>query len=301
MKPWLLLLLAPLAVVYAQEAEAPRAERVNPHTDPMACASCHEHAPPEVGAAKPIVATCRSCHEDGDMHPVEVDVGETVIPASLPTEADGRMSCWTCHTDPVCPAGQPRSEPPYLRGGPYEQIRLQCFQCHERTTYERVNPHHPEMDREMGSDYCSACHTARPELGVKPEEARLREVVGGVCMTCHDPYPHQGTTIHMGALVDEEVAAKLPPEIALPADRSVQCWSCHEVHSRPPEADAHWLEDTRLSSALTDLVLQHMAEQDEVVWQPPYGADKPDHRPMLALPDQDGTLCRACHPLDRRP
>jgi hypothetical protein len=301
MKPWLSLLLAPFMAVYAQEAAVPAAERVNPHTDRAACGRCHEQGPSQVGAARPIVATCRSCHDDSDMHPVEVDVGETVIPASMPTEPDGRMSCWTCHTDPICPVGQPHAAPPYLRGGPYDQVRELCFLCHEATAYERVNPHHPDLDRVVGSDYCTACHTGRPGLGAKPEEARLRPVAGGICRTCHDPAPHQGAATHVGAVLDAEVAAALPPEIALSADRGVQCWSCHEVHGRPPAADPRWLQDTRFSSALADRVLQQMAEQGEVVWRPPRGADQPDHQPMLALPAQDASLCRACHPRDRRP
>jgi hypothetical protein len=39
-----------------------------------------------------------------------------------------------------------------------------------------------------------------------------------------------------------------------------------------------------------------MAEKEELSWNPQttHGPNA-DHHPMLALPDDDGALCRACH------
>jgi hypothetical protein len=286
------ILLVCVGSSWAQQAPDP--ERIDPHKDPTACGECHVSGPPDVGAAKHIVAACRACHPDGDMHPVEVDPGEQVIPPSFPTGPGGRMTCWTCHVDPMCPAGQKVPEP-YLRDGPYEFVNQLCFSCHQRGEYERTNPHHPEIDRVEDTDSCTACHTARPEVGANPEQAKLRSVAGGVCMTCHDPFPHQGTTAHVGAELEPAVIAQLPPQIAVGEDRKVQCWSCHEVHDRPPQPEPRWLKDTRLSSAMTRLVLDHMAETEELVWLPPDDHGVQDHHPMLALPEEDGSLCRACH------
>jgi hypothetical protein len=292
----LTLLLLGASLVLAGPAE----ERVDPHSDPALCTECHETAAEGVGPAKPIVETCLSCHPDGDMHPVQVALGEIRVPGDFPLGDDGRMTCWTCHVDPVCTAGQQAPEP-YLRNGPYPYVNQLCFTCHARGEYERTNPHHPDVDRQADDDYCSACHTGRPQPGVKPEEARLRAVAGGVCMTCHDPFPHQGTTAHMGAALDPEVIAQLPAQLAVPADGTVQCWTCHEVHDRPPVAEKRWLRDTPLSTAMTKLVLDHMAEREELTWneQTTHGPNA-DHHPMLALPDDDGALCRACHLPERR-
>jgi len=279
---------------------APGVDRVDPHKDPNACGECHVVSDAGVGAAKPIDQTCLDCHPDGDMHPVEVDVGEIKVPERFPTSADGSLTCWTCHVDPMCTAGQKVPEP-YLRDGPYEFVNKLCFSCHERGEYERTNPHHPEMDRVLDSDSCSACHTGRPEVGAKPEQARLREVAGGVCMTCHEPFTHQGTTAHVGAKLEPHVVVQLPPQIAVPAEGTVQCWTCHEVHDRPPVADERWLKETRLATAITGLVLDHMAEHEDLSWNPQHthGSDA-DHHPMLALTDDDGALCRACHLTERR-
>jgi hypothetical protein len=290
-----------LLLVGAFAQVTPSQERVNPHTDPGACSECHEPGAPQVGPAKPIVETCLSCHPDGDMHPVQVDVGEMTIPDDFPRSSDGALTCWTCHVDPVCTAGQEVPEP-YLRNGPYPYVNQLCFSCHQRGEYERTNPHHPDVDRAADSDYCSACHTGRPESGAKPSEARLRQVSGGVCMTCHDPFPHQGTTAHVGARLEPEIASQLPPQLAVPADGTVQCWTCHEVHDRPPVAQDRWLKDTPLSTAMTQLVLDHMAEREELSWNPQHThGPQADHHPMLALPDDDGALCMACHISERRP
>jgi hypothetical protein len=290
--------MSPLLILLVLSAFSPRLpgeERVDPHKEPSACGECHVVSDEGVGAAKPIIETCLDCHPDGDMHPVHVDVGEIRVPERFPTAEDGTLTCWTCHVDPMCTAGQKVPEP-YLRDGPYKYVNSLCFGCHERGEYERTNPHHPDVDRVMDSDYCSACHTGRPEVGAKPEEARLREVAGGVCMTCHDPFPHQGSTAHVGVKLESEVIAQLPPQLAVPADGTVQCWTCHEVHDRPPVADPRWLKETRLASAVTELVLARMAEKEELSWNPQttHGPNA-DHHPMLALPDDDGALCRACH------
>lgn len=263
----------------------------DPHGDPAACAECHEAAGPTPGPAlKPIGDNCLRCHLDADMHPVDVEAVETAIPDGWPLQA-GLTTCWTCHMEPACSGAKPLPAP-YLRGGPYPRVDDQCFQCHDRGEFTRERPHHPSAPRSEDEGFCSACHTGRPELGAAPEDARLREVEGGVCSTCHEGEPHYGARSHMLEEVEPEQRAQLPDAVALPKDGSVRCWSCHEVHDPTPPPPRRWRSDHPLGQALRAAVRVEWGLEGELSWP---GETPAEHPPMLALPLEDGALCRACH------
>jgi hypothetical protein len=283
------LLIPALTVSLGLAAQAP-AEVENPHEDPGACAACHLAGPPNPGPALPIVETCVDCHPDADMHPVGLVPDQVRVAEGWPL-LDGAVSCWTCHTEPACRAGEP-AEVPYLRGGPVERMQDFCYRCHDRETYTREDPHHPDERRGEHDSTCTACHTGLPETGAAPEDARLREVEGGVCATCHIDEPHLGSRAHLHQQVEAVPLAKVTEPVALPADGAVRCWSCHEVHDETPEPHSRWHRGHSLAQALRADAREGWELDDVEHWP----CDDPgEHPPMLALPLEDGSLCHACH------
>lgn len=316
-----LLALAALAASpegMAQDAaprERERSERENPHGAADGCLACH--APPaepgegedkgegkpegydaavEVGPALPVVETCRSCHPTADMHPVSIAPDEVPVPEGWPLE-DGLVVCSTCHAEPAHGGGAEDLPAPYHRGGPYAEVIDFCYVCHERLDYEREDPHHPAAARSNDDPSCAACHTTAPEPGASFAESRLRESPEETCGTCHEGSIHQGAAEHVGETVDEAVRAALPPGIALTADGTIGCWSCHEVHLDPaPSAARRYLKGHPLAEDLTARArAEDWAERidpEAARWP---GASDEAHPPMLPLPTEDGALCRACH------
>lgn len=253
-------------------------EAVNPHGDPAGCGSCHELAGGQVGAARPVDATCRSCHPTADMHPVAVAPAEVRVEQGWPL-VDGLLSCWTCHVEPAH-GGEEGVVAPYHREGPYEPTTTLCYRCHERESFIRQNPHHPAQPRSPEDESCVACHRVNPDAGAPPEDSGLRGPAGAVCETCHEGEPHAGAVTHVGKAVPAGQA--LSPALPLDEGRVIACWTCHEVHDASPVAAAH-RGNRRLLSAIRKLS-----------GAVPEGK-KAEPDPLLALPVNDASLCRACH------
>ena len=266
----------------------------SPHGDPDACTACHEPGTEgKAGPARPIVQTCRSCHPDADMHAVDVKPQTVHVAKGFPLH-DGKLTCYTCHVEPAH-GGDEVIPAPFHRGGPYENILGLCFQCHDRTTYSRHDPHHPQGPREESDDSCAACHKGPPETRVDAARARLREDPEAACRTCHEGWVHVGASTHVGKTVPPAIAAKLPEEIAL-LDGRIACWTCHEVHTTHVEdrVDKRWRQDRPLAEALRQGAVESEWDLPDVPLDWP-GMENEDHPPMLALPVVDGSLCHACH------
>ncbi len=279
------LLMSPL------HAQASDALGKSPHGAEDGCVACHAPAEGDepAGAHLPVVETCRSCHPTADMHPVNVAPSEVTVPASFPLEG-GLMACNTCHVEPAHSAEFDDLLRPWFRGGPYENIGAFCYQCHEVTAYARTNPHRAPSPYAEGDPSCAACHTVAVPRGVAPEAARLRTALPDVCSTCHPGEPHTGSSAHLYALVSDEVRAKLPASMALPADGAIQCWTCHEVHEGGgPGKVGH----TRLSNGIIEMGRSHVWKSvpEDALWP---GTAR-EHPTLLALPLEDSALCAACH------
>lgn len=267
------------------------AEVPNPHGAEDQCTACHVAPGPgeEVGAALPVVGTCLGCHPDADMHPVGVAPDRVKVPEGWFLEA-GVMVCSTCHEEPSHGSTLPS---PWHRGGPYADVLDLCYSCHERTTYERSDPHHPQAPRDPQDDSCAACHVAEPQPGAGVEGSRLREEVSETCRTCHEGSVHAGVESHMGEEVAAEVRATLPDAVALTAEGRIGCFTCHEVHLDPTSAHVH--PRTRLGRELEQQIRSEdwsMLSGADLTWP---GASQAEHPSLLGLPASDGALCRACH------
>ena len=268
----------------------------DPHGDPKACTACHAPAAAgqQVGAALPVVATCRGCHPTADMHAVDVAPVTIKVAPGFPLSEDGLLTCATCHAEPAH-GGDEVVPVPYHRGGPYADTLDLCFQCHDRGTYARHDPHHPVGPREEQDDSCAACHKGPPETRVEAARARLREDPEAACRTCHEGWVHVGASTHVGKTVPEAVARTLPEEIAL-LDGRIACWTCHEVHATHAEdrVPAKWRGERVLGRSLRQGAVESEWDLPDVELDWPGSVDE-EHPPLLALPVVDGSLCHACH------
>lgn len=128
--------LAPLAMSLAAAASLAAAtlEQYEPHDfdrQNRGCAYCHVKVGAKTRSAllKPVSVICGECHaSDGKQHPVDIDTALD-IPADLPLDAHGKLTCATCHN-----VHRPRIHPStgertmYLRrDGPRKQF---CEACH---------------------------------------------------------------------------------------------------------------------------------------------------------------------------
>lgn len=280
----------------------------NPHGREDACAVCHEGTAPtdDVGPASLDAALCRDCHPRDRMylgcleekaHPIGQEPKTATIPADWPL-LDGTVTCATCHAEPGCDSSRSQ-DPPYHRDGPYIDEFSLCWKCHEADTVERSNPHRPEEWR-VAERTCTACHAGLPETGATPERSRLRGPEAEVCATCHPVPLHLGSAAHLGKQVegfDPTFAAGL---IAVDEQGRIWCWTCHEVHGDGdrihPDLPPPPVNDLReLRSGYKSLPGPEVLDglrQDRVLDPPEPG---PDYQPLLALPADDGSLCRACH------
>ena len=255
-------------------------EQSNPHDQADQCLVCHEDAD-GVGQPLPVVATCRKCHPNTDIHPVQMPPEEVLVPPDWPLEG-GMVVCSTCHAEPSCDDSRGR-QIPYYRGSYKGNARGFCFLCHDRKKYQRVEPHHPE-----GEQTCVACHVSIPPEGAEPSSSFLRAAPMEVCSECHGQGVHVGARTHMGQQLDDEVCEQLPANLPLASERRVACWTCHDVHQHAAtEKDQ---KPHRLAETLRELAASE--------WELPPTTRLPgeldiEHAPLLAIGQNQ--LCLACH------
>ncbi len=266
---------------------------VDPHGKADQCEACHE--PPadgkeEPGPILPVIETCRGCHADADMHPIEVAPDEEVtVPKAWPL-TDGKLACNTCHGEPAHGGEHKDLEAPYHRGAPYAQPTDFCYECHKRENLENADPHHPGSTRSTKDATCSSCHSGLPKTDAAPADSRLRSELDKVCDTCHDNETHVGVATHMGKKVEGDMRTDLPDSLPLTSDDLITCWTCHEVHNDSPDPE---IRQSPVHKGLRKYIVEkNWPEVTDPRW--PEEA-KPDHPSMLSLPIDTGALCRACH------
>ncbi|GAB6062734.1 multiheme c-type cytochrome [Deferrisoma palaeochoriense] len=173
-----------LALAWAGPAGAGK----GPHAllaDRDRCGHCHEGVPRPGDRGphrfkKDIVSLCLECHRDKDLsslHPVDIRPGSR-IPADLPLDEHGTLTCATCH-DPHAPAeadepyvaepiarrllsvlkGRKRHRTYFLRRR-NDEGQL-CLGCHDRSTMA-AEPFHAQeasvLSEYAGSEACRECH-----------------------------------------------------------------------------------------------------------------------------------------------
>lgn len=160
----------------------------NPHafmTDPKRCRDCHFDERPEKGRPyqmmnfrRDIYSLCESCHALAVTHPIDIAPGR-MTGQKLPLDADGTMTCVTCHN----PHSAPFSNRMYTGRTVWEKVRDTIFPRlpgRFRTRFLRI----PTPKGEL----CDSCHVARP-LKAKRNELEVTdpsEYLGSAaCGKCH--------------------------------------------------------------------------------------------------------------------
>ncbi|MBF8259012.1 MAG: hypothetical protein HW377_1386, partial [Actinobacteria bacterium] len=159
----------------------------NPHAfmnDPARCVECHLETSPVSGRPyatmnfrKDIYSLCASCHKLPVAHPVDIAPGRG-RGKELPLDADGSMTCITCHN----PHGPALSDRPYTGRTLYEKARDTFFPSLPgkfHTYFLRI----PATAGEL----CQYCH-ARQKAGMRPEVTAVDPALyagAPACAVCH--------------------------------------------------------------------------------------------------------------------
>lgn len=130
---------------------------------------------------------CLDCHQYRENHhPVDIAPAD---PADFPFPLyDGKITCLTCHVEDHMGGGVK-----LLRGGPYDDRRDICFQCHSQEKFLEIDPH-VMLDNDgkvlavSGKPVCLLCHAVQPDPDKdRTEDVRFRADVAFLCWRCHPP------------------------------------------------------------------------------------------------------------------
>lgn len=223
---------------------------VNPHGGKLYCLLCHEGKLDDASKVSfrkqnDFIALCTACHNmqetESEHHQVGVQPGEDTWKvgfSGFPLQA-GSLSCVTCHDEP-CQLPRGRSNPNFLRGGPYSSDSEFCFRCHAEDKTEALNPHKQISGLGMiKKETCTICHSAVPDkgTGLTPRTA-LREETNPLCQKCHMDEVLHPVVNHLVSLPSEMTAMKLAYEekhkVVLPLEGNsvITCTTCHNPHDK---------------------------------------------------------------------
>lgn len=249
----------------------------NPHwrDEEAACQACHRGKPVAGKDAKlrgkDINGLCNNCHDT-----VSVQNYIHAVDMTPSTEKRERMSedfrnaikrgagvvtCIACHDLPMQCIKERFAEkglnPKFFRGGPYQQRTDLCFNCHNPTHYERLNPHDQISDEgELEIQRCPVCHSVTPNRrlakSIDDVKFNVTDDLTKLCTGCHPWRPHPGGSWAMfGKKSTKEGPNHLvnPPEVILknimesetkmdtilplePSSGKIFCATCHNPHER---------------------------------------------------------------------
>jgi len=232
----------------------PRSYAATPHWEPSECAACHT-AVPLPGQAPGLKqgggdALCAECHDSDQRQRCAhaSDIGPSTMMSGRMTDGyrkslrDGRVACTTCHDLRLqCldeHAEHRFTNQAFLRDGPFRDASEQCYRCHAKGEYLRLNPHAPR-------EGCRFCHQPDPGLAVQREPTLSAAAMSMSCTGCHRVGPHPTTVTasdrpsvwaHLVApppamLARIRAAAAAGLSLPLePGTGKIGCATCHNPH-----------------------------------------------------------------------
>jgi len=263
----------------------------DPHWSKGTCRSCHVDAKPTAGnivlRETDAEAQCASCHAgSGGARDCKHLSGIPADPLQIGAEfqanlEDGRLVCSTCHdiTYQCMNPSKPYSfmNPGFLRARMSQATGEYCFQCHEKSGYEKLNPHTGTVV-DPPAPTCLLCHTSLPEAratGRTTLEFNMQHDLNDACRGCHVVAPHPQSMSSMN------------PEVS---------W----VHLVVPSAEV--MQSMRESAVETGVVLPLSPLNGEVFCATchnphdvrvggPQGSEAPGIKNRLRMNE----ICQACH------
>ena len=245
----------------------------NPHWNKTACMACHKGLIDDASSQnlrkKTKQKLCSACHEasfdHSIIHPVELPLDKEKIDRMHPEYRQsldpktGYVTCITCHDLTMQCLDEKRYQKTrnslFLRKGPFESRSQQCFNCHDNSKYERLNPHDQIDDNgQLMEAKCRICHSGSIEdlkaaKGIDEVGFHAEDNLIAMCWGCHPRLPHPGGSFTFfkkkegpNHLVKppEEIANKLKfmstkHNVKFPLDPKtgkVFCATCHNPHEK---------------------------------------------------------------------
>lgn len=200
---------------------------LDPHYKKSLCYTCHLERDGEKYPLRLVDTTslCNRCHDSGkivgDIHPIEEIPADMNIPADWPRDGDS-MNCLTCH---LVGHMEDDFELMLLRGGPYDDRKDFCYNCHPKERYANLNPHE-QINRGEG---CDLCHSLRPDPEIDTSASvKLVADVNLLCLRCHDVPSHPASYRHT-RFIPEEMIGSISKKLPVFGGRIV-CATCHNPH-----------------------------------------------------------------------
>lgn len=261
----LLLVGAPLVMSTADDS-------VTPHWNKSACQSCHVDVAPTAGNLEfqggDPEALCETCHGNrGDAKPcrhisgIPAD-GFSVAESHAASLRDGDIVCTTCHDLTLQCLNPGRSHsyvnPTFLRDKKSRNPADYCYQCHDASKYEKLNPHVLQAG-EPDRSTCTLCHVSMPlkdEKGWISTDFIMTDNLNDICFGCHRVAPHPGLSFvrpvgwdHLAVpsqkVLDNMKRAEQTSGVIFPLDPNtgkMHCATCHNPH--PETLDGYPTADT---------------------------------------------------------
>jgi len=257
----------------------------DPHWNKNTCDACHDSNKPVVGAAGlqggHAEALCETCHGDRGKalscrHTSGMAEGSVTVTGRLrPAMTEGQVVCGTCH-DITYQCTHPTRQyslhnPGFLRNRTSRETGDYCFQCHEQSGYEKLNPHKGAAS--SPGPTCLLCHETNPDVIVtgRPEvNFNMQHDLNDACRGCHVVRPHPKSMSFAASQAPEEWVHLVAPSAEVlgnmrdsqsetgvglplnPLNGEVFCATCHDPHEAGEPALKHRLRVDDICQACHD-------------------------------------------------
>ena len=191
----------------------------NPHWNKNGCIACHTSTAATGTMAdaknlrhKEVEQICYYCHSPAFshryIHPSDVRPDKKmqarmsqVMRAEM-VKSNNIINCSSCHDMTLqCQSGvkhQKSTNPKFFRNGPYESRSQLCFLCHDKSQYQRLNPHEQiNQQGKLQPEKCRICHADSIEeldriTDIDQLQFNARGSLSTMCWGCHPWTPHPG-------------------------------------------------------------------------------------------------------------
>lgn len=244
----------------------------DPHWRINGCLACHQKRPDKKGLHlrnRNVDKTCNTCHSIVSSHEYIHPSGvkpDTAMQKRMTKsfrktlkKSKGKVVCTTCHDLPMqCKSGRFKERglnPLFFRAGPYAVRSGICYQCHNVSAYQRLNPHDQITDKgTLRQDRCSLCHADLNKLkqaeSIQDVDFNVNGDLSAMCTGCHPWRPHPGgsmlfarkkkTGLNHLVIPPKDILRQIEKtsreqKIILPLDPNtgrVFCGTCHNPHEK---------------------------------------------------------------------